>query len=198
VVYPSDPSPSGSIRDLASFSKAEYDKGRPKWVQATWFVTMNLFFSPWWVPASLRVAILRVFGADMGNNILIRHRVRVLWPWKLRVGDNSWIGEGAWLLNLEAIDIGRNVCISQEAMLCTGGHNHRAASFDYENGPITIHDGAWVGARAIVLPGTVLGIDSVVGAGTVASKDIPANSVVLRRSDIRENGSPRQPSSKMP
>jgi putative colanic acid biosynthesis acetyltransferase WcaF len=183
VVNPLHSPPAQSVRDLASFSKTGYDKGRPKWIQTAWFAAMNLVFSPWWVPPKLRVTILRAFGATIGDNVLIRHRVRVLWPWKLRIGDNSWIGEGAWLLNLEFIDIGNDVCISQEAMLCAGGHDHYAAGFDFLNGPITIHDGAWVAARAIVLAGTVLGIDSVVGAGAVAARDVPSNGVVLLKLD---------------
>ena len=90
------------MRDLASFTLAGYDKGRGRVVQALWFAVMNLVFMSWLCPASWRVAVLRLFGAEIGDRVVIRHRVRVLWPWKLRIGDDSWIGEGAWLLNLES------------------------------------------------------------------------------------------------
>ena len=122
------------MRDLSSFTKAGYDKGRPVAVQAAWFAVLNLVFMKWWCPAALRVRLLRAFGAEIGPDVLIRHRVRVLWPWKLTIGANTWIGEGAWLLNLEPIDIGHDVCVSQEALLCTGGHDHRSADFGYRNG----------------------------------------------------------------
>src|ERR1041384_6974998 len=107
-------------RDLRAFTGAGYDKGRNKLWQAAWFATMNLVFMKWWLPPRFRPAILRFFGATVGERVLIRHRVRVQWPWKLTIGDDCWIGEGAWLLNLEPITLEDDVCVSQEAFLCTG------------------------------------------------------------------------------
>ena len=102
----------------------------------------------------------------------IRHRVRVLWPWKLSIGDGTWIGEGAWLLNLEPISIGANVCISQEAFLCTGSHDHASGTFEFDNGPITVEDGAWIAAQALVLRGTTIGEGALVGARAVVRRTV--------------------------
>lgn len=162
------------LRDLPSFTLAGYDKGRGLLTQALWFAVMNTLFMSWFCPARLRVALLRAFGAKIGEGVLIRHRVRVLWPWKLTVGDHTWIGEGAWLLNLEPVTIGANVCVSQEAMLCTGSHDHRAADFRYRNAPIVVEDGAWVAVRATVLAGVTLGRCAVAGAGSVVHRNLPA------------------------
>jgi putative colanic acid biosynthesis acetyltransferase WcaF len=137
---------------------------------------MNLVFSTWWCPARLRPAILRAFGADVGKRVLIRHRVRVLWPWKLSIGDDCWIGEQAWLLNLEPITIEHDVCISQEALLCTGSHDHRDPAFGYRNAPITVHSGAWVAARAIVLPGATIQAGQLVPAGARFQQGEPSGS----------------------
>jgi putative colanic acid biosynthesis acetyltransferase WcaF len=171
------------VRDLRTFTLAGYEKGRGKAVQALWFAVMNTVFMSWFCPARLRVAILRAFGARIGEGVLIRHRVRVLWPWKLSVGDNTWIGEGAWLLNLEPITIGSDVCLSQEAFLCAGSHDHRTADFRYRNAPITVRDGAWFAALATVLAGVTVGRHSVVGAGTVLARDLPE--LTLHTSDGR-------------
>jgi putative colanic acid biosynthesis acetyltransferase WcaF len=160
------------VRDLAAFDGAGYDKARPAAVQALWFAVQSTLFSAWFCPARLRVTLLRLFGAQIGERVFIRHRVRVLWPWKLRIGDDSWIGEGAWLLNLEPITVGTNVCLSQEAFLCTGSHDYADAAFGYRNAPITVEDGAWVAARATVLPGVTVGTCAVVAAGTVVSHDV--------------------------
>jgi putative colanic acid biosynthesis acetyltransferase WcaF len=165
-------------RRLADFHPTGYDKGRPVWIQAAWFAAMNLIFSKWWCPARLRVILLRAFGAEVGEGVLIRHRVRVLWPWKLRIGDDAWIGEGVWLLNLEPIDIGHDVCISQEAFLCTGSHKRDSETFDYDNGPITAEPSAWIGARAIVLRGVTVGEGATVAAGSVVSRDVAAGALV--------------------
>jgi putative colanic acid biosynthesis acetyltransferase WcaF len=161
------------LRDLASFTTAGYDKGRPFPVQVAWVVVQNTVFRAWFCPASTRVRILRAFGARVGEGVHIRQGVRVHWPWKLAVGDRSWIGEGAWLLNLEPIEIGADACISQEALLCCGSHDYRDVSFGYRNAPISVGDGAWVAARATVLPGVRIGNAAVVGAGTVVSQDVP-------------------------
>jgi putative colanic acid biosynthesis acetyltransferase WcaF len=172
------------MRDLAAFTTEGYDKGRSRVVQALWFATMNLLFMPWFWPARWRVLMLRLFGANIGTDVLIRHRVRVLWPWKLSVGDRCWIGEGAWILNLEPVRIGHDVCVSQEALLCTGSHDYRRPDFRYRNAPITIGDGSWVAARALVLPGVRVGAGAVVAAGAVVSTDV-ADETLLTLSGAR-------------
>jgi putative colanic acid biosynthesis acetyltransferase WcaF len=137
-------------RRLRDFTGAGYDKGRNVLWQAAWFGTMNLVFMKWWLPPRLRPAILRAFGASIGKRVFIRHRVRVQWPWKLTIGDDCWIGEGAWLMNLEPITIEHDVCISQEAFLCTGSHRHTDPTFEYDNGRIQVCSGSWVTARAVL------------------------------------------------
>lgn len=156
-----------SDRRLDLFTTAGYDKGRSKLWQAAWFTVMNLIFMKWWLPPKIRPIILRLFGASIGQKVFIRHGVRVLWPWKLTVGDHSWIGEGVWILNLEPVVIGAQVCLSQEAFLCTGSHRASDAAFAFDNAPITVLDGAWVCARATVLRGTSIPSGQVVGAGVV-------------------------------
>lgn len=158
------------MRRLVDFRGDGYDKGRSVLWQAAWVATMNLVFVKWWCPARVRTALLRLFGARVGARVLIRHRVRVLWPWKLEIGDDTWIGEGAWLLNLEHVHIGSDVCISQEAFVCTGSHDHRDPTFAFDNAPIAIGDGAWIAARAIVLRGASVSEGEVVPAGSVRSR----------------------------
>jgi putative colanic acid biosynthesis acetyltransferase WcaF len=118
--------------------------------------------------------VLRLFGADIGERVLIRHGVRIHWPWKLQIGDDVWIGVDAWLLNLEPIRIGSNVCISQGVLLCTGSHDASSPSFEYDNAPIHIHNGAWVAARATVLRGVTVGANAVVGATALVTRDVPS------------------------
>lgn len=164
-------------RSLRSFTGIGYDKGRSVVWQALWFACQNLIFAKWWCPATVRPKLLRAFGADIGKRVFIRHQVRVLWPWKLTVGNDCWIGEGAWLLNLEPITLGHDVCLSQEAFLCTGSHDRHSPSFKYDNGPITVGDSAWIGARATVLRGVTVGQRGVVAACARITKDVPAGAL---------------------
>lgn len=176
---------------LADFTGVGYDKGRsPAW-QVAWLVVSGTVFTRWWCPARLRVAILRAFGATIGEGVLVRHRVRVHWPWKLTIGDHSWVGEEAWLLNLEPIVIGSDVCVSQGALLCTGSHDRHSPSFEFDNAPVRVEDGAWVAVRATVLRGVTVGAGAVVGAGALVTRDVPAGAVVLAPGASAPTGRPR-------
>ncbi|MFF0163567.1 putative colanic acid biosynthesis acetyltransferase [Streptomyces sp. NPDC005263] len=168
-------------RTLRGFTGAGYDKGRPVLVQAAWFAALHLLFVKWWFPARLRPALLRAFGARIGQRVLIRRGVRIHWPWKLDVGDDVWIGEDVWILNLEPVTIGSDCCVSQSALLCTGSHLRRCATFEFDNGPIRLEPGSWVAARAVVLRGVTVGSGAVVGAGAVAHQDLAPESVLTVR-----------------
>lgn len=155
-----------------------YDKGRSWMWQAAWFAVQNLIFAAWWCPRRLRPHLLRMFGAQIGDNVFIRHRVRVLWPWKLTIGNDVLIGEDAWLLNLEPIDIGSDVCLSQGVFLCTGSHDFSSSDFSYDNGPISIRDGVWIAAQALVLRGVVIDSGSLVGARAVVRSSLESGARV--------------------
>lgn len=159
-------------RRLAGFTGAGYSKGRNVIWQAGWMLASGLLTTRWWCPLRLRLAVLRLFGATVGSGVLIRHNVRIHWPWKLSVGDNSWIGEDVWILNLEPVRIGADVCISQGVLLCTGSHDRRSPTFEFDNAPISIGDGSWIAARATVLRGSTIGEDCIVGATALVVADV--------------------------
>lgn len=165
--------------DLSKFRGVGYDKGRPRLVQALWLICSGLVVSRWWCPNCLRLWLLGLFGARIGHNVLIRHGVKIHWPWKLSVGDNSWIGEGVWILNLEPVTIGSNVCISQGVFLCTGSHDRRSPSFEFDNAPIVVDDRCWIAAQSSILRGSHIGAGSTVGAKALVASDVSPGSTVL-------------------
>jgi len=77
--------------------------------------------------------------------VVFKPSINVKYPWKLEIGDHSWIGEGAWLDSLAPIRIGSNCCISQGVYFCTGNHDWTDPAFGLIVKPIVIEDGAWVG-----------------------------------------------------
>ena len=164
---------------LSGFTGVGYDKGRPMLVQALWFAVQNLIFAKWWCPGRLRPVLLRAFGATIGDGVIIRHRVRVLWPWKLTLGDHCWIGEDVWLLNLEPIVIEHDVCLSQAAFLCTGSHDRTSPTFEFDNARIRVAAHAWVGAQATVLRGVTVGAKAVVGARALVTRDVADGALVV-------------------
>ncbi|MDI9898533.1 putative colanic acid biosynthesis acetyltransferase [Rhodococcus sp. IEGM 1409] len=171
--------PVNFTRSLAGFTGAGYDKGRGPLVQIAWLLVSGAVLSHWWCPNRIRISILRKFGAGLAEGVLIRHRVRIHWPWKLTVGADSWIGEGTWILNLEPVTIGADTAISQDVFLCTGSHDHRSATFEFDNAPITIGDGAWIAARATVLRGVTVGNRAIVGATALVTSDVADDSTML-------------------
>lgn len=166
-------------RRLATFTGHGYSKGAPLWKCALWVAVGEPLQRSVLCPVSLRTTILRAFGARIADGVLIRHDVRIHWPWKLTVGRDSWVGVGAWLLNLEPIIIGADVCISQQALLCAGSHRADSTQFEFDNAPIVVEDGVWVAARATVLRGVTIGADAIVGAGAIVARDVPAGAKVL-------------------
>lgn len=158
--------------------KVGFDRGRSQWFEAFWYLIKCIFFLspvPW--PSPLKCLLLRLFGAKIGRGVYIKPRVNIHFPWRLSVGDFAWIGEEVFILNLEPVSIGAHCCISQRAFLCTGNHDYRKAEMPYRNAPISISDGAWVGAQVFVGPGVSIGSEAVVAAGSVVTKDLPQSMV---------------------
>ncbi|MBL8227481.1 MAG: colanic acid biosynthesis acetyltransferase WcaF [Bryobacterales bacterium] len=161
--------------DLSTFDNRWYQPGRSRWIQAAWFFFgLPLLRCAMLPSAGLRVFLLRAFGATIGRGVVIKPGVRVKYPWKLTVGDNTWIGEDAWIDNLAEVRLGANVCISQGAYFCTGNHDWTDPAFGLMAKPITVGDGGWVAARALICPGVTIAEGAIAAAGSVISRDIPA------------------------
>lgn len=165
--------------DLSSFRNKDYDPGRGKLAQLLWYYCSLLLLESGWFPfRKFKVTILRMFGATIGEGVVIKPHVRIKYPWRLTVGDHCWIGQQSWIDNIEDVTIGSHVCISQLAYLCTGSHDHRATSFDLTAKPIVVQDGAWIAAGAIVLGGVKVGANTIVTAGSTVIKDLQPNLIV--------------------
>lgn len=136
-----------------------------------------IFLSPWPYPSNLKRSILRLFGARVGNGVVIKPRVNIHFPWKLVIGDFAWLGEEVFILNFEPVNIGAHCCISQRAFLCAGNHDYRRPEMPYRNQPIIIEDGVWVGAQVFVAPGVKIGREAVITAGSVVTISQPGERI---------------------
>jgi putative colanic acid biosynthesis acetyltransferase WcaF len=159
--------------DLSRYTTGKFDRGASKFKEALWLVVSFFLFRlcPFSL-SSLKCWVLRAFGAKIGRNVTIKPQVKITFPWKLAVGDHVWLGEECWLLNLERIVIGSHVCISQRAFLCTGSHDFKEPLFCLITRPITLADGAWVGANCWVGPGVAFGTHAVLTASSVTAKNL--------------------------
>jgi putative colanic acid biosynthesis acetyltransferase WcaF len=147
--------------------------GASRFRQVMWYWVNILFFkNPLNVFGSLKLTLLRWFGARLGRGVVVKPAVNIKFPWKLQVGDHSWIGEEVWIDNLSEVIIGANVTLSQGCLLLTGSHDAARESFDFVSHPIVLEDGVWIGAKAVVAGGCRCGTHSILGVNSVAESDL--------------------------
>jgi len=163
--------------DLSKFKPENgLNRGRSLVIELCWYLTKMVFFLtafPW--PSGIKNIILRSYGAKVGKGVIIKPRVNIHFPWKLNIGNHSWIGEEVFILNFEPIRIGDNVCISQRSFLCGGNHDYKDSTFKYRNGPIIIEDEVWVGAQTFIAPNVKIEKGTVLTAGSIVYDSQPPN-----------------------
>lgn len=160
--------------DLSKYNNSWYQPG-PFLKRSIWYIVNELFLRNSLNPSSgLKIMFLRVFGAKIGNHVVIKPNVNIKYPWKLIIGNYVWIGESVWIDNLEQVTIEDNVCVSQGAFLICGNHNYKSIGFDLMIAPIILKEGSWIGAKSIVGPGVIVQSHAVLSLGSVASTDLEA------------------------
>ncbi len=171
---------------LDQYTLGNYTPGAPLWKQLLWYFLGEPLFRTHWLPVStFKVLLLRLFGAKIGQQVRIKPGVRVKFPWRLTVGDYTWIGENAWLDNVAPITIENHVCISQDVYLCTGNHDWRDPHFKLIPTAIYIAEGSWIAARAVVGPGVTIGKGAVLALGSVTGRSLEPMTIYA--------GNPAQP-----
>ncbi|MFN3405108.1 MAG: putative colanic acid biosynthesis acetyltransferase [Cytophagaceae bacterium] len=150
-------------------------------VQLWWFVQSLLFHPSPQVFYGWRRFLLRLFGAKVGKSVIIRPTAQFTYPWKISIGDYSWIGDNAVLYSLGEIKIGSNVVVSQKSYLCTGSHEYEKPAFDIFALPIVVEDEAWIAADVFVGPGVTIGKGAVVGARSDVFKNLEGGYVYAGR-----------------
>jgi Acetyltransferase (isoleucine patch superfamily) len=155
------------------------------YVQLWWLVQSTLFA---WSPQVLygwRRFLLRLFGAKIGKGVIIRPSARITYPWKVSIGDFSWIGDDVVLYSLGEIHIGAHAVVSQRCYLCTGSHDYTRSTFDIYAKAIFVESCAWLATDVFVAPGIHIGMGAVIGARSSVFQDIPDLVVAM--------GSPAKP-----
>ena len=156
-----------------NFDKKDFNAGASRFKLIAWYFISTVFFRSGLMPfSSVLVALLKIFGCKAGHDIRVKPYVNIKYPWKLQIGDHTWIGENCVIENLAQVTLGKNVCLSQGSALITGNHNYKKVTFDLFVRPITIEDGAWIGAQAIVCPGVVVASHAVLTVGSVAVNNL--------------------------
>ncbi|ODH00121.1 colanic acid biosynthesis acetyltransferase WcaF [Nostoc sp. KVJ20] len=164
--------------DLRKYDQSWFDRGRPSWYVLLWWFVQAIAFPLTPQPLNiLRCALLRLFGARIGKGVLIRPTARFTYPWKVTIGNYSWVGDNVVLYSLDQIHIGEHCVISQKSYLCTGSHDIQDPAFGLKTASITIDNGAWVAADCFVGPGVQIGANAVIGARSSVFTNMPSGQV---------------------
>ena len=164
--------------DLRQYDQSRFDRGRPGWFVLLWWFVQAVAF-----PLTLhnfnfmRIVLLQLFGAKIGTGVVIRPTARFTFPWKVEIGDYSWIGDDVVFYSLDSIRIGQHSVISQKSYLCTGSHDAGDPAFGLITAAIAIGNGVWVATDCFVGPGVEIGANSVVGARSSVLRSLPPGQV---------------------
>ena len=159
---------------LSEFKLPDKFRGRSALLVQLWWAVQYFFVnhSPQFM-YGWRNFWLRLFGAQIGKGVLIRPTVKIVYPWKLKIGDYSWVGDDVSLYTLGEIQIGSNTVISQKCYLCTGSHDYTSPTFDISAKKITIGNEVWLAMDVFIAPGVTINDGVVVGARSSVLHDLP-------------------------
>jgi len=167
-----------SLVDLRLYNQSNFDRGRPGWLILLWWFVQAIAFPLTPHPCnSIRSGLLRLFGAKIGRGAVIRPTARFTYPWKIEIGDYSWIGDDVVLYSLQRIAIGKHCVISQKSYLCTGTHDPQDPAFSLMTASVIINNGVWIAADCFIGPGVEIGANALIGARSSVFKNMPASFV---------------------
>jgi putative colanic acid biosynthesis acetyltransferase WcaF len=174
------------LQNLDSFRLPAGFRGRSAVVVQLWWLVQGTLFacSPQFM-FGWRRWLLRLFGAKVGQNVLVRASAKVTYPWKVSIGDFSWIGDDVVLYSLGEIEIGNHAVVSQRSYLCAASHDYVQADFPIYGNKVCIGSQAWLATDVFVAPGVTIGEGAVVGARSSVFHDLPPMMVCV--------GSPARP-----
>ena len=164
--------------DLRQYNPNQHDRGRSSLVVILWWLLQSVLF-----PLSLhnfnsfRVWLLRLFGANIGRGVVIRPSARFTYPWKIAIGDYSWIGDDVVLYSVDSIEIGCHCVVSQKSYLCTGSHNPSDRAFGLVTSPIKVGNGVWIASDCFISLGVAIGANSIIGARSSVFRNIPSQKI---------------------
>lgn len=167
-------------QDLKNFKVPNNFRGKTKVEVQLWRIVEKTAFA--YSPQFLygwRRFLLRLFGAKIGKGTWIRPTAKITYPWKLSIGNHSWIGDECVLYSLGNITIGDNVAVAHGVYFNTGLHDYENINFTIGAKDIIIEDECWITNDVYIAPGVTIGKGTIVGARSSVFKDLPSGKVCV-------------------
>lgn len=154
-----------------------------KIVRALWNIVWVILFRPFGTKLFLpwRLFLLKLFGAKVHWDSGVYCSTKIWAPWNLALGHNACLGPDVICYNQAMVTLEDNVTVSQYSYLCTAGHESdkmNTADAGLIIAPITLKKGVWVGTRAFIGMGVVVGENAIVGATASVFKDVEPMTIV--------------------
>lgn len=133
-----------------------------------------------WTPRRLnplRIAVLRMFGANIGKGAVVYGSAKIWLPSNISLGQDAVIGPEVNCYSIGMIGIGARTIISQRVHICTGSHDFRDPAFQLIAKPISIGANCWIASEAFVGPGVIIGEGTILGARACAFNDLVPNMI---------------------
>lgn len=146
-----------------------------------WYLDFKLFLvnsaggSPFWF---WRKAFFQWGGLKIGKKSKIHVGCRFFEPKNVEIGQDSLIGEFAFLDGRDKLRIGNHTDIASQVLIYNSEHDLEDEGFSATVAPVEIGDWVFIGPRVIILPGVKIGKGAVVAAGAVVTKDVPEFKIV--------------------
>ena len=164
--------------ELNRYDQSWFDRGRPAAVVMLWHtISRTLYRLPIHNAHGFRAALLRLFGAKVGQGVMLRPTSEVTYPWKVVIGDNTWLDDEVVLYSLGEITIGSNCVLSRRTFISTGNHRADDPAFGLVVKPCVIEDGVWLQADCFVGQGLTIGRNTLVRARSSVFRSVPPSSV---------------------
>jgi len=144
-----------------------------------WQIVWAVLFRPTpKICSAWRVSLLKLFGCRASGTPHVSASAIIKMPWNLTLEDRACLGPGSEVYNLGHVTLRAGATVAQQAYLCTGSHDFTHPHMPLIVGDIEIGPDAFIGARAFVLPGIVIGTGAVIGACAVVTKPVDSYTVV--------------------
>ena len=166
------------VQNLKAYKTPKNFRGRSAFFVQFWWIVQTFLFSPSpQVMYGWRRFLLRCFGAKIGKKVLIRPSVKVTYPWKVSIGDYSWIGDEVVLYSLGDIEIGEHTVISQRSYICTASHKYDKTDFSIYSKKVSIGAQCWLATDVYVAPGLIIEDAVIVGARSSVFSNLEGNKI---------------------
>lgn len=140
-----------------------------------YLVFRSIMFIPF---ETIRNIWLRPNLKKLGKGSFVCRQVEFFKPRWVSIGKDCVINKGAFLDGRGTLTIGDHVDIARDVLIWTSSHDINDPNHATFERPVVIENHAWIGSRAIIMPGVTIGRGAVVGAGSVVTKDVPPLAVV--------------------